>query len=80
MPWQEGPELLLWHQISSSFSASFSSSWRQCRHRDPCHLHKTEIESVHVRLPSQRKEMFWSKCWIFFFAWDMLVKHKSLDH
>lgn len=35
MPWQEGPELLLWHQISSSFSAFSSSSWHQCHHPDP---------------------------------------------
>lgn len=58
MPWQEGPEQLPWHQISSSFSASFSSSWHQCRHPDPCHLHRTETEGIHVRLPSQRKATF----------------------
>lgn len=35
IPWQGGRELLLWHQISSSFSASFSSSWHRYRHPDP---------------------------------------------
>jgi len=44
MPWQVGPELVLGHQISSSSSASFSSSWHQCRHPDPGRWNETELD------------------------------------
>lgn len=56
MPWQGGPELLLWHQISSSFFASFSSSWRQCRPQDPSHWNRTEIDGILFKTDLRRKE------------------------
>lgn len=74
MPWQGGPELLLWHQISSSFSASFSSSWRQCHPQDPSHWNRTEIDGILFKTDLRRKETP-----VQFFSPSNLLSNSSQD-
>lgn len=82
MPWQGGPELLLWHQISSSFSASFSSSWRQCRPQDPSHWNRTEIYGILLRLISEEKKIMLEIYFLqsAFKQQPRLLNHRQFQH